>query len=523
MLGKLCEVVAILDDHGHIALSTVSGRYRADAMMIITDARRGIDDDARRSIFLASLIGTHAIAVAVVGSRASTDAFKPIASEFDRLAAALGPKSAATIAIAMVTDEDASGRATVHPTAALAEFLGTLPHNAAPAPEPFRMVVEAATESTINGKLVSGSVKLTEEVVLATSGHLARVTRITVANRDANFAAAGETASIRLEPLIAASPGDVIAAATSRPDVADQFAAKLVWVGEEPMLPGRRYILQASTGSLVASITDLKHAQDMVDYGRIPAKSLCKGDIGLCNFALTEPIAFDAYSENRAGGSFLLLERHTRQSVGYGFIQFALRRATNIQIQRIEIDKHARASIKQQRPIVVWFTGLSGAGKTTVANHVEQRLVAQGRHTYILDGDNLRHGLNKDLGFLAADRVENMRRVGEVAKLMVDAGLIVLVSLISPFRSERQMVRELFSQGEFVEVHVNASLETCRNRDPKGLYKKAAEGKIANFTAVNSPYEAPLNPDILLNSDTTTPEALAEQVLAFIAQRLIAQ
>jgi bifunctional enzyme CysN/CysC len=326
-------------------------------------------------------------------------------------------------------------------------------------------------------------------------------------------------ASLSLDVDVDARPGDLVADARSRPEIADQLAATIVWLGEQAMLPGRRYVMALANRTTVASITDIKHAVEMSDFGRIPATILNKGDIGVCNLALSEALAFDAFAENPSTGCFVLRDRANGDDVGIGFIQFALRRATNIQIQRIDIDKRQRAAIKQQAPVALWFTGLSGAGKTTVANLLEQRLIAQGRHTYLLDGDNLRHGLNKDLGFKPADRVENIRRVGEVARLMLDAGLIVMVSLISPFRSERQMVRELLQPGEFIEIYVNASLDTCRRRDPKGLYKKADAGLIANFTGISSPYEPPLSPEIILQSDSATPDELADQVLRYLDQR----
>ncbi len=310
-----------------------------------------------------------------------------------------------------------------------------------------------------------------------------------------------------------ASRGDVISAADSRADVADQFAANLIWLGEEPMLPGRQYLLKSAARTVLASVTALKHRIDVADLGRAPARLLEQNDIGLCNLSLAEPIAFDPYAENRTTGSFILIDRYTNATVGAGMIQFALRRATNIPVQHVAVDKRARADQKRQVPTVLWFTGLSGAGKSTIANRVEQRLHAMGHHTYLLDGDNLRHGLNRDLGFLAEDRVENMRRVAEVAKLMLDAGLIVLVSLISPFRAERQMARESTAPGEFVEIHVDAPIELCRRRDPKGLYKKADEGKIRNFTGVDSPYEPPENPELMLHTDREAPDTLAERVI----------
>jgi bifunctional enzyme CysN/CysC len=287
-------------------------------------------------------------------------------------------------------------------------------------------------------------------------------------------------------------------------------------MGEEPLLPGRSYLLKAGTRTVGAAVSELKHLVDIETFKPLAAKTLALNDIGLCNLALSEPIAFDPYEENRTTGSFILIDRFTNATVAAGMIRFGLRRATNIHWQALDIDKRARADAKGQRPCILWFTGLSGAGKSTVANLVEKKLHVMGRHTYLLDGDNVRHGLNRDLGFTDADRVENIRRVGEAAKLFVDAGLIVLVSFISPFRSERDMARGLVGEGEFVEVFVDVPLEVAEARDPKGLYRKARAGEIKNFTGISSPYEPPLAPDIRLDTASSDPEALADQVLAFL-------
>jgi bifunctional enzyme CysN/CysC len=324
---------------------------------------------------------------------------------------------------------------------------------------------------------------------------------------------------VTLADEIELSRGDRLTAATARAEVADQFAADLVWMDQEPLLPGRQYLLKAMTRVLPVQVTELKHRLDVESFEHNAAKVLELNEIGVVNIAAAEPLAFDPYSLNRDTGGFVLIDRFSNRTVGAGMIRFALRRASNIHWQALDVDRVARARLKHQKPSVLWFTGLSGSGKSTIANLVEKRLFVLGRHTVILDGDNIRHGLNRDLGFTDADRVENIRRVAETARLMADAGLIVLVSFISPFRSEREMARGLVPAGEFVEIFVDTPLEVCRARDPKGLYARAAAGEIKNFTGVDSPYEVPAAPDIHLKTAEAPPDALADAVIAFLEGR----
>jgi bifunctional enzyme CysN/CysC len=312
------------------------------------------------------------------------------------------------------------------------------------------------------------------------------------------------------------SRGDVISAKDKRPQLADQFAADLVWMDQDHLLPGRQYLLKSMTRTVPAQVTELKYRVDVDTLEHNAAKVLELNEIGVVNVSTSDPIAFDPYAENRETGGFILIDRFSNRTVAAGMIRFALRRASNIHWQALEIDRAARARLKHQQPTVLWFTGLSGSGKSTVANLVEKRLYARGRHTVTLDGDNVRHGLNRDLGFTDADRVENIRRVAETAKLMTEAGLIVLVSFISPFRSERDMARGLMPEGEFVEIFVDTPIEVCRSRDPKGLYARADAGEINNFTGVDSPYEPPATPDLHLRTVEAAPDALAEAVIAFL-------
>jgi bifunctional enzyme CysN/CysC len=339
------------------------------------------------------------------------------------------------------------------------------------------------------------------------------VARIVTADGDLEAAQEGDAVTLTFAEEVDVSRGDLITLLDSAPAIADQIAAKLIWFDDEPMLPGRAYTLKCGSQTTTATVSNLKHKLNVDNLDHVAGKTLELNEVGSCNISTAKALVFDAYSENVDTGSFILIDRFTNATVAAGMIEFGLRRATNIQWQELFIDKAARASLKEQRPCVLWFTGLSGAGKSTIANTLEKRLHAMGRHTYMLDGDNIRHGLNKDLGFTDADRVENIRRVAEAARLFVDAGLIVMVSFISPFRSERRMARDLFQDGEFIEVYVDTPLEVCEERDPKGLYRKARAGLIRNFTGIDSLYEPPENAELKLDTSKTTPETLAEAVL----------
>jgi bifunctional enzyme CysN/CysC len=363
------------------------------------------------------------------------------------------------------------------------------------------------------GTLAAGSVSPGDEVVVVPSGRRSRVARIVTADGDLPRAVAGQAVTLTLEDELDISRGDVLAAAEDPPQAADQFAAHLLWMGDQSLLPGRPYALKIGARTVTATVTEIKHKVDVNSQARLAAKHLALNEVAYVNLSLDQPIGFEPYARNRALGGFILVDRQDNATVAAGTLDFALRRAANIHWQHLDVDKGARARIKGQKPRVLWFTGLSGSGKSTVANLVDKRLHAQGFHTFILDGDNVRHGLNRDLGFSDEDRVENIRRVAEVARLMADAGLIVLVSFISPFRAERRMARELFAPGEFLEVHVDTPLAEAERRDVKGLYAKARAGQIKNFTGIDSPYEVPENAEIVLDTTAETPEALAARVV----------
>jgi bifunctional enzyme CysN/CysC len=339
------------------------------------------------------------------------------------------------------------------------------------------------------------------------------VARIVVDGGDLDVAREGDAVTIVFTEEVDASRGDVLSTPDAVPSVADQIAAKIIWFDEEPMLPGRSYAIKTGCQNSTATISSLKYKLNVDNLDHVAGKTLELNEVGLCNLSTAKPLVFDAYAENVDTGSFILIDRFTNATVAAGMIEFGLRRATNIKWQELSVDKIARAGLKHQKPCVLWFTGLSGSGKSTIANALEKRLHALGRHTYVLDGDNIRHGLNKDLGFTDVDRVENIRRVAEAARLFVEAGLIVMVSFISPFRSERRMARDLFQEGEFIEVYVDTPLEVCEARDPKGLYRKARAGLISNFTGIDSTYEPPEHAELSFATSNTSPEILADKLL----------
>jgi bifunctional enzyme CysN/CysC len=367
-----------------------------------------------------------------------------------------------------------------------------------------------------SGQIASGSVKPGDRIKALPSGKESTVARVVTYDGDLQMGISGQSVTITLDDEIDISRGDVIVDADNPSGVADQFQVQILWMSDEPMLPGRPYLMKIGGRTATCTPATPKHKIDVNTLEERPAKTLGLNEIGVCNISLDRSIAFDPYTDNRSTGGFILIDRMTNNTVGMGLINFALRRASNIHWQAMDVNKAARAQAKGQKPVILWFTGLSGAGKSTIANLVEKQLHARGRHTIELDGDNVRHGLNRDLGFTAADRVENIRRVSEVAKLMLEAGLICITSFISPFRSERLMARNAVEAGEFIEVFVDTPLALAEQRDPKGLYRKARAGEIKNFTGIDSPYEAPETPDIRLDTANLSAEEAAEQVIAWL-------
>ncbi|MEL7488113.1 MAG: adenylyl-sulfate kinase, partial [Pseudomonadota bacterium] len=369
------------------------------------------------------------------------------------------------------------------------------------------------------GTVAAGAAKSGDEIIVIPSGKRARIQSIVTFSGEQEDAQRGEAVTLTLDREIDISRGDIICGVDSPAEQSDQFAARLVWMDDAEMLPGRQYVMKINNQSVVATVTDLKHKVDVHNFSQEAGKTLALNEIGVCNLSLAKPIPFDAYKDNRQTGGFILIDRHSNHTVAAGMLDFSLRRAANVVWQDLEIDQKARAGQKHQTPAVLWFTGLSGAGKSTIANLVEKRLFDMGRHTYTLDGDNVRHGLNKDLGFTDADRVENIRRVAEVSRLMADAGLLVLVSFISPFRAERQMARAMMDEGAFIEIHVDTPLDVAESRDVKGLYKKARAGEIKNFTGIDSEYQPPRNAEITVNTVDLSAEEAAEKIVAYLDEK----
>ena len=390
--------------------------------------------------------------------------------------------------------------------------------------KPLRIPVQRVDRTNLDshnlaGTIASGTARVGDEVAVLPSGQTSRISALSCGGRELQSAQPGDAVVVTLSHRIDAAHANMVVAPRARPQVADQFAAHLVWMSDERLLPGRSYLIEINGNTLPATVTELKYQLDVNTLTHIAAKTLARNEVGICNLALARPVPFDPYVENQATGAFILIDRYSTETIAAGIIDFVLRRATNVHHQQITVSKTARSELMHHRPAVLWFTGLSGAGKSTIANCVESSLHARGVHTIMLDGDNIRHGLNKDLGFTEADRVENIRRIGEVAKLMTEGGLIVLCAFISPFRAERWMVRELLPDGEFVEIFVDTPIEECIARDAKGLYRRALAGEIKNFTGVDQPYEVPENPDLRLHGERERPDALAARVIEHLLRR----
>jgi bifunctional enzyme CysN/CysC len=453
--------------------------------------------------------------------------FEAIAEDFANFAAPLGFELITAIPVSALRGDNVIGpSAHMHwyrgPT--LLGHLETVDLGTAAGERPFRFPVQWVNRPHLDfrgyaGTVASGLVRRGDEVVINPSGRRAHVARIVTADGDLEAAQEGDAVTLTFAEEVDVSRGDIITLPAALASVADQIAARLIWFDEEPMLPGRAYTLKCGCQTTTATVSNLKYKLNVDNLDHVAGKTLELNEVGSCNLSTAKALVFDPYAENADTGSFILIDRFTNATVAAGMIEFGLRRATNIQWQELFIDKAARAGLMAQKPCVLWFTGLSGAGKSTIANTLEKRLHALGRHTYMLDGDNIRHGLNKDLGFTDADRVENIRRVAETARLFVDAGLIVMVSFISPFRSERRMARDLFQEGEFIEVFVDTPIEVCEARDPKGLYRKARAGLISNFTGIDSLYEPPENAELTLDTSKASAEAVAEAVLKALRNR----
>ena len=524
-------IVADTPGHEQYTRNMVTGASTADLAVILIDARKGVLTQTRRHSYLAQLLGIRNIVLAV-NKMDLVDydqrAFADIVSDYRDFATEIGIEDFLAIPISGLAGDNIAAKSDATPWydgPALLDHLETvgIDYDRLRA-QPFRMPVQWVNRPNLDfrgfaGMIAGGRIAPGDAVRVIPSGKTSIVERIVTMDGDLDEAIAGQSVTITLADEIDCSRGDVIAAADAPPETADQFEATIVWMDEQPMLPGRPYAMKIGANAVTATITDEKYQVNINTMEKRPGKVLGLNGIAVCNIATDKALPFTAYDDNADLGGFILIDRMTNATVGAGMIHFALRRSQNIHWQAVDIDRDAHAAQKNQRARLLWFTGLSGSGKSTIANLVEKKLHVLGRHSFLLDGDNVRHGLNKDLGFTDADRVENIRRVGEVAKLMTDAGLIVLTAFISPFRAERQMVRGMMPEGEFIEVFVDTPLEVAEQRDVKGLYKKARAGKLKNFTGIDSPYEEPENAEIRVN----TVEMTAEEAADYVVEKLLGQ
>ncbi|WGS43943.1 sulfate adenylyltransferase subunit CysN [Burkholderia sp. JSH-S8] len=521
-------IVADTPGHEQYTRNMITGASTADLAVILIDARKGVLTQTRRHSHLAALIGIKRVVLAI-NKMDLVDydraVFERIDADYRAFAAELGLTEIVSIPLSALRGDNviaAGAHLPWYDGPTLMQHLDAVPLAArVTRDEPFRLPVQWVNRPHLDfrgyaGSIASGEIRAGERVRVLPSGKESRVTSVITPAGVADVARAGDAVTLTLADEIDISRGDMLARADAPPEVADQFEATLVWMHDEPLLPGRPYLVKLGTQTVGATCATPKYKVDVNTREHLAARTLALNEIGVCNLSFDRPVAFDPYAQNRHTGGFIVIDRFTNDTVGAGMLHFALRRAHNVHWQAVDVDRAARAAQKRQTPRIVWLTGLSGAGKSTIANLVEKRLHALGAHTYLLDGDNVRHGLNRDLGFTEADRVENIRRVAEVARLMLDAGLIALVSFISPFRAERDMARALAGPGEFVEVFVDTPLGVAEERDPKGLYRKARRGELKHFTGIDSPYEAPERPELRIDTLAETPDQAAERIVAFL-------
>jgi len=526
-------VVADTPGHEQYTRNMATGASNAELAVLLVDARKGLLSQTRRHAIIASLLGIRYVVLAVNKiDLADFDraVFEQIASRFNEFAGGLGFKAITAIPLSARYGDNVSSRSQRTPWYSgphLLEYLETVDVEDDRVAKPFRMPVQWVNRPNsdfrgFSGTIVSGSAKAGDEIAILPSGQTSKIKAVVGAGGDRAASLARDSVTVTLADEIDIARGDMLAALRDRPQVADQFVAHLVWMSSEQLFPGRTYFMKINSCTITATVTELKHRIDVNSLSKLAAKTLGLNEVGVCNVSVARPVVFEAYADNRDTGAFILIDRYSNETVAAGMIDFALRRATNIHHQNLTVSKPERSRLMHHRPAVLWFTGLPGAGKSTIANLVESALHARGVHTIMLDGDNVRHGLNRDLGFAESDRVENIRRIGEVAKLMTDAGLIVLCSFISPFHAERRMVRELLDEGEFVEIFVDTPLDECIARDPKGLYRRALAGEIKNFTGVDQPYEVPENPEVRLEAGRKDADRLANEVIeALVARKIL--
>lgn len=522
----------IADTPGHVQYTRnmATGASTADVAVLLIDARYGVVEQTRRHAFIASLLGIPQVVVAV-NKMDLVDfdqrVFNDIDVAFRTFAEDLRFEDITTVPVSALDGDNVttkSDRTSWYKGRSLLGFLETVQVDRESLEAPFRLPVQWVNRPNLDfrgfsGTVASGTISKGQEIIAMPSGKRSTVKDIVLYKDHLEHTRQGQSITITLEDEIDISRGDMICSTDHPVEVADQFQAHLIWMDDTELFPGRQYIIRTANTSASGSVTTLKHRIDVTDLSEAAAKTLTLNEIGVVTLSLSKPIPFDPYADNRKTGALIVVDRITNRTVGAGMIDFALRRAKNIVRQDLVVDRIARASQKGQQPTVLWFTGLSGSGKSTIANLVDKALFERGHHTYTLDGDNVRHGLNRDLGFTKEDRIENIRRIGEVAKLMSNAGLIVMCSFISPYRAERQMVRDMMGEDEFFEIFVDTPLEVAEERDVKGLYKRARAGEIKNFTGIDSEYQEPVNPDLRINTTDLSAEEAAEKVLELLRDR----
>ncbi|MCF8473900.1 MAG: sulfate adenylyltransferase subunit CysN [Emcibacter sp.] len=526
-------IVADTPGHEQYTRNMATGASYADVAVILIDARKGILTQTRRHSYIVDLLGIRHAVVAINKMDLvdySEDIFNSIEKDYRKFAENLNFSSITCVPMSALKGDNIMESSTSmnwYHGPSLMSLLEEMDVAENKAEQPFSMPVQWVNRPDLDfrgfsGTVASGTIRAGDEIIALPSAKTSKVKSIATYDGNLDFASADQAVTLTLEDEIDISRGDVISEIGHRPEVTDQFQAHVIWMDNSPLLPGRPYLIKTANKTISGKVNELKYKVNVNSLEHEAGKTLELNEVGVCNFSLDDDIVFEAYVKNSALGAFVMIDKISNRTVAAGMIDFGLRRATNIHWQAVDVDKSARATQKHQKPVVLWFTGLSASGKSTIANLVEKKLFLRGNHTYLLDGDNVRHGLNKDLGFVDVDRVENIRRVGEVAKLMVDAGLIVMTAFISPFRAERRMVRDMMGDHEFIEIFVDTPLELCEQRDPKGLYKKARSGEIKNFTGFDSPYEAPEQADIHLFTANMSAEEAADAVVAKIEAQYLA-
>ena len=519
----------VADTPGHVQYTRnmATGASTADVAVLLIDARYGVQEQTRRHAYIVSLLGVKHVVVAI--NKMDLNGFDQsiyngIEVDFRDFAKDLGFADIQCIPMSALDGDNVttvSPRSNWYKGPSLLQYLESVDVDAASLEAPFRLPVQWVNRPNLDfrgfsGTIASGTVKPGDDIIVIPSGKRSKVKEIVTYGGSLDSASEDMAVTLTLTDEIDISRGDVICKIDSPAEQADQFHAHILWMSEKALLPGRQYLLKTTNKTVPASVSNLKYRVDINDFSEVAAKTLSLNEVGVGTLSLSAPIAFDPYADNRGTGSFILIDRQSNETVGVGMLDYALRRASNVVWQDLDVNKSARSEQKNQKPALLWFTGLSGSGKSTIANLVEKQLLDIGRHTYTLDGDNVRHGLNRDLGFTKEDRVENIRRIGEVARLMVDAGLITMASFISPYKAERQMARDLLEDGEFIEIFVNTPLEIAEKRDVKGLYAKARAGEIKNFTGIDSEYQEPESPEIIVNTAKMSADKAADLIVSYL-------